>query len=1099
MERQPRTQRKTQEERTDVFVKKAAKRWMAALLALCLVQSVPAVAVFGAETPEPYVGEEAALTAGAETPEHGAGEEIAIPLDGAMGDESRDIPVGGITATAGDTHDEARGADKVLDGDASTNWHTKWSGSSRDKHWITLDLGKEYPVDGLRYLPRQSGVNGIITEYEVWVATEAAADQFVKVAAGNWERNASWKTAGFGPYQVRYVKLVAKEAATDQPGVLFASAAEIRVTQAAVSEGETYSLTSFTEGSHGGWQKGANTGTGTITFGDNMMELWAKGGTGNTAYYDAQSPSLADGYVQATITPVQEARFALLYRYTDSTHYTGISYDSGSWSWCANGGDLWGGEHGADLTQDSTYTVEIGKPFTMRVIFSGASVRVLVDGVQVAHGEISNDAISQTAGHMGFRLWGYGGDNDDTRGHIKVSAVEMGATSVLPLPEPEEPEVPVEPVDEDDDDGNYMVSFTDAARRGELEVLAGAGTVTFQDGEGEGGYAIVAKQENDLSKARFVVKRSPTVENGFLQADVTNMSGGRLGLTFRVKDGDNYVGMVYDVNGGWQITKNGSEVASFAGGNWGKGEKKNLRVEFAGTKVTVLINGNRVFSNNIDALAGTGAGKVGAIVWGYGTGDNQGKAKLDNVIVGQRVAVELSPEEFSMTYAEAGHTDMVVHLGETAAQNVLAKIMLGETELERDTAYTVSADGRTVTLKGNIITEEIRDNGGTELTFVFADGFEAAFRVAVHAKPQAEQIYYVRDFSTDPTQGEKPMQVLSGTANVSYDAAKKALVITNAQNAFLVDQGAPKLKNCDVEFTFNLTTDSGAFSALARYDSASKSYVAMGPTSSASINWAAASNSGSMSLPNYEDGNQMFGNRTVPYTVRVRFLEKTATVWVDHYEMWSGPVDCFGGSGGLPGIIVKGANMELLSFKVTSVNIPAAETEETVEKTIRSDKMSVVMDEKFPRVIRYTLDDKTLQGQELPYYIVELNNREYKPTVTSEFTASTATYHLSVEAEEEKTVTFDAVFEVKDNVLQMKLKNIKDSAYPLYNINFPVHSLVSVSSASAGAELRAANYSTSEVRKGLTAEPAGDMYQSASIVVISNNELAASINNESYQ
>lgn len=82
-----------------------------------------------------------------------------------------------------------------------------------------------------------------------------------------------------------------------------------------------------------------------------------------------------------------------------------------------------------------------------------------------------------------------------------------------------------------------------------------------------------------------------------------------------------------------------------------------------------------------------------------------------------------------------------------------------------------------------------------------------------------------------------------------------------------MDQSAPQLKNCDVEFTFNLTTDSGSFAALARYNEGS--YVAMGPNSSSGIAWSATSNSGSMGLPNYEDGNQMFGSRTVPYTVRV--------------------------------------------------------------------------------------------------------------------------------------------------------------------------------------------------------------------------------------
>lgn len=80
-----------------------------------------------------------------------------------MGDESKDIPVEGITVTAGDSY----GSDipqNILDGNEGTLWHTNWYSSDRSTHWITLDLGKEYPVDGLRYLPRQGDqLNGTIT------------------------------------------------------------------------------------------------------------------------------------------------------------------------------------------------------------------------------------------------------------------------------------------------------------------------------------------------------------------------------------------------------------------------------------------------------------------------------------------------------------------------------------------------------------------------------------------------------------------------------------------------------------------------------------------------------------------------------------------------------------------------------------------------------------------------------------------------------------------------------------------------------------------------------------------------------------------------
>lgn len=676
-----------------------------------------------------------------------------------MGDESKDIPVEGITATAGDSQ-SGYGPELALDGKSDTNGKqtgirptapttgSSWTWAAAIR-WTACVICPDRMPSSTVLLPSMR--SGAATMGRILL-------RYIPV---NGRQTMTGRSASFGPYNMTHLKLVVLQGSPDagNPSLPLASAAEIRVTQA--EAGETYTVNSFTEESHGGWQVAQNSGTGTIEFADGKMELWGKGDTGNTAYYDANSPKLADGYVEATITPVTNSRFALLYRYTDSTHYTGISYDAGSWGWCGNGGNKWG-----NLTADASYAVEAGKTFTLRLVFSGADVKVLVDGVQVAHGTIDDPAISQEAGYMGFRMWGDG--DESNRGHIKVSKVEMGTMTASELPEPEEP---VESVDEKDEDGNYLVTFTDASKRGELALKSGDGTVNFQDGEGANGYATVSKVDGTTTKALFMVGRSPKVENGFLQADVTNLSGGRLGLAFRIQDNGDYVSVVYDV-GTWQITKSGNQVASFEGGAWNKNETKSLRVDFAGTKITVTINGSRVFSQDIPGLAGTGSGKVGAVVWGYDSGDNQGKAKLDNIVVGQRVAVELSPEEYSLSYAEAGTTKMTVRLGETAEQNPLTAIKLGEQELGKDTDYTVS--GNAVTLKGSLITEEMKEAGGTTFTFVFEDGFEASFHVLIQAKPQENQINYVRDFSTDPTQGENPMAVLSGSANLRYDGEKKA-------------------------------------------------------------------------------------------------------------------------------------------------------------------------------------------------------------------------------------------------------------------------------------------------------------------------------------
>ena len=147
-------------------------------------------------------------------------------------DSSRDIPISVLTATAGDWqtgYEATEGpANLVLDENTGTIWHTNWYGTSRANHWIQFELSENYAVDGLRYLPRQSGsTNGTITEYKVQVSNDG--ETFTDVASGNWENNTNWKIAEFDAQTVKYVRLVAVNAVTDNSYV-FASAAEIRLT-----------------------------------------------------------------------------------------------------------------------------------------------------------------------------------------------------------------------------------------------------------------------------------------------------------------------------------------------------------------------------------------------------------------------------------------------------------------------------------------------------------------------------------------------------------------------------------------------------------------------------------------------------------------------------------------------------------------------------------------------------------------------------------------------------------------------------------------------------------------------------------------------------
>lgn len=152
------------------------------------------------------------------------GETIAVASYGISADDgSFDLAVAG--AEAGSFH-AGEGADKAIDKNTSTKWHSEWAaGNNRDDLWITLDLGDVKDVTGLRYMPRQTQTNGIITEYDILVSTDGS--EFTSVATGTWAGDNSWKKAEFESVKARYVKLVAVNSLSSEAGNTYASATEI--------------------------------------------------------------------------------------------------------------------------------------------------------------------------------------------------------------------------------------------------------------------------------------------------------------------------------------------------------------------------------------------------------------------------------------------------------------------------------------------------------------------------------------------------------------------------------------------------------------------------------------------------------------------------------------------------------------------------------------------------------------------------------------------------------------------------------------------------------------------------------------------------------
>jgi hypothetical protein len=116
-------------------------------------------------------------------------------------------------------------ADRVLDGDPATIWHTAWAPAPDPMpHELVLDLGAERDLAGFVYTPRRDMTNGRIRDYQVFVSP-TRQDWGSPAAAGQFPSGADAQTVRFdAPSRGRYVRLLVTSEVNGQP---FASVAEL--------------------------------------------------------------------------------------------------------------------------------------------------------------------------------------------------------------------------------------------------------------------------------------------------------------------------------------------------------------------------------------------------------------------------------------------------------------------------------------------------------------------------------------------------------------------------------------------------------------------------------------------------------------------------------------------------------------------------------------------------------------------------------------------------------------------------------------------------------------------------------------------------------
>ncbi|WP_461811024.1 endo-alpha-N-acetylgalactosaminidase family protein [Faecalimonas sp.] len=627
------------------------------------------------------------------------------------------------------------------------------------------------------------------------------------------------------------------------------------------------------------------------------------------------------------------------------------------------------------------------------------------------------------------------------------------------------------------------VTFTDESNRGGWTKTQGNGDISFTDGEDDEGFMSVKSDDNTI----FADTQTEKCADGYVEMDMKLTeapNGGRMGIIFRYNSPTDWVGIGTDA-GKWTWF-NGN-------GNWGSvsatkntftsvGEKHKVRVEYRGTNMKVLVDGEKVVDESIPNLGSTKEGNIGIRLWGLVSQNYQCGFNIDNVKTGKLTAeAEITPDIITIPYEEAGRDDCIVTLKKDGPK--LTSIKNGQKELMRGMHYTL--DNNTITIQKEYI-ESIKEISATDLTFEFEDKQVKTLHLFI--EKEEEVVSYTRNFS----KGIDGFEMVSGNG---FMTEEQDGILLHGDGLF-IDKKSKELKNQEVEFTFDPLNNNCNYGVVLRYVSPTE-YLYVGPAGQNSqhyTKWGVYGPNGK--IADIQDSGFVLEGRVVPYKVKVRIVNDIITVYVDNEEIWNGQVNVTMKHGKTGFRTTANTGMTVQKFTQETA-LKYKEAKNTKTKEIVSEEMTVSMDEAFPRVAEYTLKTgEKVKGQEVALHQLEINNKLYIPKVSAEISGNTANYHVSVK---EIGISFDVVFKVEGHVLSMNVKNVKESKdVLLYTLNFPRHSLISMSSKEAGAELRANNYQV-ETRLQLESAVASEVYSETTLAVLSNNYVAAAVSGESYK
>ena len=126
---------------------------------------------------------------------------------------------------------EQEHADRTIDGDKNTIWHSNYNKGYTLPQYFTIDLGKEYSLEQVDYLPRQGSSNGHVTHYRIETSLdgekfEPVVEGFFETEDGSLKDPSEFKKVKFDKIGARYVRFIALESLGGTPNA-YASCAEI--------------------------------------------------------------------------------------------------------------------------------------------------------------------------------------------------------------------------------------------------------------------------------------------------------------------------------------------------------------------------------------------------------------------------------------------------------------------------------------------------------------------------------------------------------------------------------------------------------------------------------------------------------------------------------------------------------------------------------------------------------------------------------------------------------------------------------------------------------------------------------------------------------